>query len=99
MRYLILLPLFALLPFIAFPNVNLEKTMDVEEISTEVLEGTAMDEVELKDCTVTIKGEIDTPIGGVSYECKAKAVDCAEAVDMAIDCVKATKDAILDLLD
>lgn len=99
MRYLILLPLFALLPFIAFPNVNLEKTMDVEEISTEVLESTAMDEVELRECTVTLKGEVSTPIGGFSYECETTAGDCDEAVEMAVDCVEATKEAILDLFD
>lgn len=95
MKYFILFIMFSFLPFSAFPNTTVESGMDIEEVSVEIFELASPDEIELKDCTVTITGSLDTPLGSVSIECKTNAGDCDEAVRMAVDCVRETKEAIM----
>lgn len=95
MKYFILFIAFSFLPFIAYPNTTVESGMDIEEVSVEVFELASPDEIELKDCTVTLTGSLSTPIGSISIECRATAGDCDEAVQMAVDCVRETKEAIM----
>lgn len=95
MKYFILFIMFSFLPFSAFPNTTVESGMDIEEVSVEVFELASPDEIELKDCSVTLTGSLNTPIGSISIECKATAGDCHEAVRMATDCVQEAKEAIL----
>jgi hypothetical protein len=96
MKHFILLPLFALLPFIAFPNDVFEADLTPEVISTEIVE-LVDNEVEPVDCTVTVTANIDTPIGGFDVECKATATECKEAVRMAKDCLEAAKDEVTSI--
>lgn len=88
MKTLILLPLFALLPFLAFPNGTPE--IPKEEKGNKV-ELTDSQTTEMRDddysCTVSVSHTYRSPIGEIKIICTSKANTCKEAREKAYECI------------
>lgn len=86
MKSLILLPLFALLPLLAFSNGVPEITQDEKETTIEMIK---VGETEyIKGCTATATYIATTPLGGIEITCIAKTKSCEEALRLAIECLE-----------
>lgn len=90
MKTLILLPLFALLPFVAFPNGTLEVPKDEKERNTELSESEPIENSnDKKDCTVAAIRIYRHIMGDITIICVATAKTCDEAMDAAYACLEA----------
>lgn len=87
MKTLLLLPLFALLPFIAFPNGTPEIPKKEKEDNIELTDTKTNDNTDIKDCTVILYRSISYPVGDITYSCESTASTCKRAEELAYECI------------
>lgn len=96
MKALILLPLFALLPFLAFPNGVPEITQKEKENTIEIIENIVTEFEISNSCTAIAYGTISTPTVDIDFKCTKKSSTCKEAIREAKECIEQTMECFAE---